>query len=186
LILALVVGFCGFGLLAWQVLEWTSSNAFCASCHEMDQAVLTWIRSTHYTNPSGDHVDCVDCHLPPRGRIVPFLLTKGETGFRDVAKHVLGADYDGQALRERMLETLPDSQCTGCHEELFSPEMDKSAHIAHTVVLFPQPGKERSCVSCHPWVGHDREEGQPRRIKRPPEVADEESDAADGAEAPAH
>ena len=133
----------------------------------MDQAYGSWIRSTHYTNASGVRTNCVDCHLPPKSHLVSFTLTKTATGLRELKKHLLERPYDGKSVRERTLASLPDAWCTGCHTELFSPEMDKSAHIAHAVVLFPEAGKERTCVSCHPWVGHDRGEDQPRRIDRP-------------------
>ncbi|MFH0964542.1 MAG: NapC/NirT family cytochrome c [Planctomycetota bacterium] len=147
---------CVFSIGAWHALEWTNRNELCGSCHEMEEAYQSWISSTHYHNASGMRVACVECHLPPRERIVEHLLVKTGVGTREVAKHLLGRAYGEEALRERILEEMPDAWCMKCHEDLFAPEMDVSAHIAHTVSVFPVKGNERNCVSCHPWVGHKR------------------------------
>ena len=34
--------------------------------------------------------------------------------------------------------------------------MTLEAHIAHKVVLYPEDGHQRNCLSCHPQVGHER------------------------------
>ncbi|MEE9462059.1 MAG: NapC/NirT family cytochrome c, partial [Bacteroidales bacterium] len=60
----------------------TSSNDFCAACHVHPQATQTWKRSTHVDNQRGIMVNCVDCHLPPKGE--GYLVEKTKTGIRDV------------------------------------------------------------------------------------------------------
>ena len=142
--------------LSHRLLAWTSSNSFCGSCHEMEGAVRSWRESTHYTNASGMHVDCVDCHLPERDNIVRHTAVKGIIGGRELARHIAESPYDPEAMTERLLREIPDQRCLSCHQELFSPEMTIEAHIAHSVVLYPQDGHKRNCLSCHPQVGHKR------------------------------
>ena len=171
-IVLFLVAFVVLADLAWRFLEATSTNAFCASCHEMDGAVKSWRASTHYTNASGMHVNCVDCHLPPKDHLLRFVWEKGATGTRDVALHLAKRPYDAKAWTERLLKEMPDSRCLGCHPELFSPEMSLEAHIAHSLVLFPEDGNVRNCLSCHPEVGHRRPPLAP-----PPDMKEQEEKA---------
>jgi len=157
--------------LGWRLLEWTHSNAFCASCHEMDGAVGSWTASTHTINSSGMHVDCIECHLPPKDDIVRFTAVKAAMGLKDVTSHLLDRPYDAGATSERLLKTLPDSACTKCHAELFSPEMTDAGRIAHRAYLYPKTGQRRNCLSCHPQVGHKR-----LVVIEPPETEQDEDD----------
>lgn len=142
--------------LTWRLLERTNANASCASCHEMDRAVESWIGSSHYVNRSGMHVDCIDCHLPPKDNIIRFAAVKGVKGLRDLTGHLLQEPYDARAATERLLRTIPDTTCTECHAELFSPRMTDEGRVAHRAYLYPKTGERRNCLSCHPQVGHRR------------------------------
>ena len=47
------------------VMNATSSEAFCTSCHEMEaNAFAEYKTTTHYLNSSGVQVECADCHVP--------------------------------------------------------------------------------------------------------------------------
>lgn len=164
--------------VAWRLLEWTNSNAFCASCHEMSGAVRSWTASTHHINRSGMHVDCIECHLPPKDDMIHFTIVKGATGLKDVTSHLFDRSYDAEAMTERLLKTIPDSACTKCHAELFSPEMTDAGRIAHREYLYPRIGQRRNCLSCHPQVGHKRPV-----VIEPPET-DEDEDGEDAGETP--
>ena len=167
--------------LAWRLLEWTHSNAVCASCHEMGGAVGSWTASTHAINRSGMHVDCIDCHLPPKDDIVRFSTVKGATGLRDLTSHLLDRPYDAGATSERLLKTIPDSACTKCHAELFSPEMTDAGRIAHRAYLYPKNGQRRNCLSCHPQVGHKRP-----IVIEPPETQEQDEQDGDHSDGAAH
>ena len=61
----------------------TSSNEYCASCHDIHpQATVSWKQAKHYITRSGIQVNCVDCHLPPHGH--GYMAAKIRTGVRDV------------------------------------------------------------------------------------------------------
>jgi len=67
---------------AGRVLEKTSTNEYCVSCHIHPEADNSWKQSVHYDTRSGHRTACVECHLPPKGR--GYLWAKGKTGLRDL------------------------------------------------------------------------------------------------------
>ncbi|MFO1253016.1 MAG: NapC/NirT family cytochrome c, partial [Inhella sp.] len=57
------------GIIFWggfnTAMEWTNREAFCISCHEMEQNVFVEYRNTiHYQNRTGVRATCPDCHVP--------------------------------------------------------------------------------------------------------------------------
>src|SRR3546814_14406200 len=57
------------GIVFWggfnTVMEWTNTEAFCISCHEMNRNVYQEYRNTvHYSNRTGVRATCSDCHVP--------------------------------------------------------------------------------------------------------------------------
>ena len=57
------------GILFWggfnTALEWTNTEQFCISCHEMKDNVYAEYRNTiHYQNRTGVRATCPDCHVP--------------------------------------------------------------------------------------------------------------------------
>ena len=63
-----VAGFIA-GILFWggfnTALEATNTEAFCTSCHEMQDNVFEELKTTiHYSNRSGVRATCPDCHVP--------------------------------------------------------------------------------------------------------------------------
>ena len=57
------------GIIFWggfhTVLEWTNTETFCVSCHEMRDNVYQEYKETiHYKNRTGVRATCPDCHVP--------------------------------------------------------------------------------------------------------------------------
>ncbi|MBL8484099.1 MAG: NapC/NirT family cytochrome c, partial [Rhodocyclaceae bacterium] len=57
------------GIIFWggfnTAMEWTNREAFCISCHEMEENVFKEYRNTiHYQNRTGVRATCPDCHVP--------------------------------------------------------------------------------------------------------------------------
>ena len=50
-----------------KIVDSTSTNDFCASCHVHPQASQSWKLGNHFDTKSGFVANCVDCHLPPSG-----------------------------------------------------------------------------------------------------------------------
>jgi len=64
------------------VVNYTSSDKYCTSCHIHPKADQSWKLSTHYNNPSGVIVHCTECHLPPEGH--GYLYAKAKHGIKDI------------------------------------------------------------------------------------------------------
>ena len=57
------------GIIFWggfnTALEFTNTESFCISCHEMRENVFEELKTTiHYNNRSGVRARCPDCHVP--------------------------------------------------------------------------------------------------------------------------
>ncbi|MBL8444880.1 MAG: NapC/NirT family cytochrome c, partial [Zoogloeaceae bacterium] len=67
------------GVVFWggfnTVMEWTNTEKFCISCHEMEKNVFAEYRNTiHYQNRTGVRAVCSDCHVPKEW--VPKMIRK--------------------------------------------------------------------------------------------------------------
>ena len=67
--LATVIGLFVAGIVFWGGFNWaleaTNKEAFCISCHEMEENVFREYQNTiHYTNRTGVRATCPDCHVP--------------------------------------------------------------------------------------------------------------------------
>jgi cytochrome c-type protein NapC len=65
---ALTVAFV-LGIVFWggfnTAMEWTNTESFCISCHEMYENVYVEYQDTiHYENRTGVRATCPDCHVP--------------------------------------------------------------------------------------------------------------------------
>src|ERR1041384_397235 len=65
----LVLGGFVAGIIFWgafnTALEFTNTESFCVSCHEMRENVFEELKTTiHYNNRSGVRARCPDCHVP--------------------------------------------------------------------------------------------------------------------------
>ena len=56
------------GAIAWQqfnnVMDATSTEEFCVSCHSMETPLEELKQTVHWSNNSGVRATCPDCHLP--------------------------------------------------------------------------------------------------------------------------
>ena len=64
------------------VVRYTSTDAYCTSCHIHPMADQSWKLSTHFNNPSGNIIHCSECHLPPEGQ--GYLFAKAKHGAKDI------------------------------------------------------------------------------------------------------
>ena len=104
-------------------LHATSTEAFCISCHEMeDNAYAQLQRTIHYSNASGLHATCSDCHVPRE--FLPKMVRKVEAA-REVWGSITGvidtpekyaAHTPAMKAREIARLRANDSQeCRNCH-----------------------------------------------------------------------
>lgn len=142
-----------------------SAPGFCVQCHEMRAVYASWQESPHHTNSSGETVDCVSCHLPPKQQLISHLAMKAQTGARDIRVHLF-SEYDEEAAQQRVLNTLPSEWCLDCHDDLGELLTSGSVTIVHASALEEPESEYHRCVACH-----DRLHG-PGEVLMPPKEYD--------------
>ncbi|MBN1342350.1 MAG: SUMF1/EgtB/PvdO family nonheme iron enzyme [Phycisphaerae bacterium] len=160
---------CALG--AREAVEYTSRDHFCEICHVHPHATESWKLSTHYRNPSGVIVHCVDCHLPPGGPA--YLYHKIRLGGRDLYgklfRDVNAIDWNERSKLEHALDYTFEAGCLKCHHDLFPPGLSERGATNHRQYQ-KDPGA-KPCIDCHLHVGHFHEGDQfGRTVKANQEV----------------
>ena len=104
------------------VLEATNTTEFCTSCHSMQWVKAEWMKSAHYSNPSGVRTECHDCHVPHP--TLPKLHAK-LLAAKDVWHEILGTidtEEKFEAHRWKManrvwekMHASDSRECRSCH-----------------------------------------------------------------------
>ncbi len=132
-----------------------STNAYCISCHVHTHADELWKVSTHYKTDSGVQINCVDCHLPPKGS-VDYWSAKIKAGsmdlysyyFKDHAK----INWGVMSEIENAVRFAPKESCITCHPSLFPFDLSEKGEKAH--LYYRRKEDELHCINCHIGVGH--------------------------------
>ena len=152
LLIAAGVGAGGI-LFSLAVNHYTSTDAFCTSCHSMtlQAADPVFQRSAHRTNEKGVRPTCAQCHIPMNNWFVETWVHVS-SGVRDVFSELTHNFNDPKVWEAHRVgleqETLADMRardsitCRSCH--------DASAIKDHASML--QGGV--TCVDCHANLVH--------------------------------
>jgi cytochrome c-type protein NapC len=155
------------GVLAFNAtMHATSSEAFCTSCHEMTNNPYAQLQETsHFSNPSGVHASCSDCHVPKE--FLPKMVRKIQAS-REVWGHLTGVidtpeKYAAHApvmkAREIARLTANDSQeCRNCHSAERMLPSSQSARARKYHLAMEEQG--RTCIECHSGIAHPHQAGQ--------------------------
>lgn len=132
----------------------TSTDEYCNSCHVHPHSTISWKRSTHYDNPRGIQVHCVDCHLPPHGE--GYLVEKAKTGIRDLwsntFKDSASFNWEEKSQIDHARAHVFESSCIHCHQNNYPLGLTKEGREAH--LYYEQQVGELHCINCHITVGH--------------------------------
>jgi len=143
-------------LLGGRIIERTSGNEYCMSCHIHPSADASWKRSVHYETASGYRVACVECHLPPKGH--GYLAAKARTGLRDLwnykTKDSASFNWEEMKRPENARNYVYESSCLKCHENLFPLKLSKEGEDAHLYYRQSAAKSDLSCINCHLNAGH--------------------------------
>ena len=159
--------FAGFiaGIVFWggfnTALEFTNTETFCTSCHEMRDNVFEELKTTvHYTNRSGVRAHCPDCHVPHNwtNKIARKMQASKEVwgkifGVVDTREKFLDHRLE-LAIREWARMKANDSlECLNCHsaESMDITRQGPRAVAAHQRFLFTG---EKTCIDCHKGIAH--------------------------------
>lgn len=138
-----------------RLMNYTSTDAYCMSCHVHPHAEQSWRLSTHSDNASGVIVHCVECHLPPEGH--GHLVAKLRHGAKDVYgvlfKDSAGFNWEEKRQTEYAKKIVYQESCLKCHGNLFPTTLSPEGDDAHLYFLMSRE-EELSCLNCHLSVGH--------------------------------
>ena len=137
-----------------KVMNITSTDKYCMSCHIHPTADQSWKLSTHYNNSSGVIVSCTECHLPPKGH--GYFLSKAKHGLKDAYgfyfKDSAKIDWQKKKLLEYAKTIVYEESCIECHRNLFPVTLSVNGGNAH--LLYTESADPVSCLNCHLNVGH--------------------------------
>ncbi|HVA54397.1 MAG TPA: NapC/NirT family cytochrome c [Gammaproteobacteria bacterium] len=161
-LLAFVIGVGFTAGVLHPALEYSESDAFCTSCHEMQIPYAQFQHSFHYSNEFGIRPTCADCHVPPG--LGPGLLAHLEAS-RDAWGHLTGiintpAKFEQNKLRMAQIvwKDLKENDsvtCRRCHS-FAAMALDKQSREAakhHSPEYIAKTGK--TCIDCHKGVAHE-------------------------------
>lgn len=158
-------GFIG-GVIFWgafnTALEYTNTEEFCVSCHEMRDNVFVELSQTvHFSNRSGVRAGCPDCHVPHEWT---HKIARKMQASKEVWGKVFGTINTRQkfldhrlvmAKREwARLKSNDSLECRNCHSEVamdLSRQSPRAADI-HTEYLL---SGQRTCIDCHKGIAHE-------------------------------
>jgi cytochrome c-type protein NapC len=153
------------GIIFWggfnTALEFTNTERFCVSCHEMRDNVFAELKSTvHYSNRSGVRATCPDCHVPHEWT---DKIARKMQASKEVWGHLFGTISTREKFQEHRLELAQHEwarlkannslECRNCHQAV-SMDLTKQsprAIEAHQRFLFTG---EKTCIDCHKGIAH--------------------------------
>jgi len=158
------IGCFAAGIVAWGGFNWaleaTNKEAFCISCHEMQENVFKEYQNTvHYTNRTGVRATCPDCHVPKEWG--PKMIRKIQAS-NEVFHHLLGSVDTPEKFREKRAQLAQNEwkrmkandskECRNCHnyDYMDYAEQGKRAAQEHPVAF----GEGKTCIDCHKGIAH--------------------------------
>ena len=152
------------GIIFWggfnTAMEWTNTEKFCISCHEMETNVYAEYRNTiHYQNRTGVRAVCSDCHVPKEW--VPKIIRKIQAS-RELYGKAVGTidtrekfEAKRHVLAEREWKRMKanDSlECRNCHNftSMDYAEQNRRSATAHQAAF----NAGSTCIDCHKGIAH--------------------------------
>lgn len=141
-------------------MEWTNREAFCISCHEMEDNVFKEYRNTiHYTNRSGVRATCPDCHVPKEWTHKVWRKIQASN---EVWHHLLGSIDTPEKFNTKRLQLAQNEwrrmkrtdsrECRNCHNfEYFDYAEQRSRSSEQHQKGF---ANGQTCIDCHKGIAH--------------------------------
>lgn len=153
------------GVVFWgafnTAMEFTNTEGFCIACHEMRDNTYSELKgSIHYTNRTGIHAKCSDCHVP---HAWTNKIARKMQASKEVWAKVFGTVNTREKFEDRRLELAEhewrrmkanDSlECRNCHQAEFMDWTRQSprAQRAHQQYLITG---QKTCIDCHKGIAH--------------------------------
>jgi cytochrome c-type protein NapC len=157
-------GFIG-GVLFWggfnTVLEFTNTERFCTTCHEMRVNVYQELQPTiHFTNRSGVRAKCSDCHVPHdwTDKIARKMQASKEVwgwlfGTIDTREEFLDKRLELAQREWSRLRANDSLECRNCHDydSMDFTRQSRRGAQAHSTTL---DKGDKTCIDCHQGIAH--------------------------------
>ncbi|MDH4125519.1 MAG: NapC/NirT family cytochrome c [Gammaproteobacteria bacterium] len=160
------------GIIFWgglnTAVEYSNSEAFCISCHEMRDNVYEEYQTTiHYNNRTGVRAVCADCHVPKKW--TAKMTRKMRASIHELPHWMLGTidtreKFDARRLflANRVWTDMKASnsqECRNCHElaHMDLEMQQRSARSKHTEERAQERGE--TCIDCHQGIAHTLADG---------------------------
>lgn len=136
--------------------QYTSTEAFCTSCHSMAGLAADphYQQSAHRMNAAGVLANCADCHVPATSWFAE-TYAHALDGIRDgIAEYTSNADDPAvwaarvPQLAERVREEMRNNDsltCRKCHDATVIRPASEAGRAAHAMLAEPRV----TCIDCH-------------------------------------
>ena len=169
-----------FGVLFWggfnTAMEMTNTEAFCISCHEMEENVYQEYTDTiHYSNRTGVRATCPDCHVPKERvhKFVRKIKATNELYHKFMGTIDTPEKFEAKRLKmaENVWKTMKNTdsrECRNCHSFEFmdfDKQEERSADRHDEAIESRDPenpethGEGMTCIDCHKGIAHRLPEG---------------------------
>jgi len=159
----LFVGFIA-GIIFWggfnTAMEATNTEAFCISCHEMEENVYQEYQETiHYSNRSGVRATCPDCHVPKPWihKIKRKIQASNELYHKMLGTIDTPEKFEVKRLQLarnvwKAMEETDSRECRNCHDyESMDYTKQQRRAVPQHIEGF-DAGK--TCIDCHKGIAH--------------------------------
>ncbi|MEZ0603540.1 NapC/NirT family cytochrome c [Paraburkholderia sp. IW21] len=153
------------GVVFWgafnTAMELTNTEAFCTGCHEMRDNTFAELKTTiHFSNRSGVHAKCSDCHVPHNWT---DKIARKMQASKEVWAKVFGVVNTREKFQDKRLELAEhewarfkanDSlECRNCHSFEYMDFTRQSPRAQEAHQRFLGTG-EKTCIDCHKGIAH--------------------------------
>ena len=160
---ALVVAFV-LGIVFWggfnTAMEWTNTESFCISCHEMYENVYVEYQDTiHYENRTGVRATCPDCHVPKEWvhKMVRKIQASNELLHKALGTIDTPEKFEAKRLQLaenvwRTMKKTDSRECRNCHgyDYMDLTRQGRRAFDQHVTGL----DEGKTCIDCHKGIAH--------------------------------
>lgn len=154
------------GIIFWggfnTAMEFTNTETFCVSCHEMENNVMAELKHTiHYNNRSGVRATCSDCHVPHdwTDKIGRKMEASKEVWGKIFGTINTPEKFEAKRLemakREwRRLQANDSLECRNCHDFSYM-DYSQQAPVAQRMHEAALTGDlDATCIDCHKGISH--------------------------------
>jgi nitrate/TMAO reductase-like tetraheme cytochrome c subunit len=136
--------------------RYTSTDAFCTSCHSMTLVAADphFRQSAHRSNSAGVHASCGDCHIPKTNWFIE-TYAHAASGIKDTIAEYTNDFSKPAAWETRRIELAHEVRdkmrrqdsvtCRSCHDAVSIHPSSERGRAAHAL----QRERNLTCINCH-------------------------------------